>query len=65
MLQFIASKSERYSIEEQVKMVLEAGCKWIELNIDGATNEEAKSIIEKIIPLCKKADAILVIDKRC
>lgn len=62
MLQFIASKSERYSIEEQVKMVLEAGCKWIELNIDGATNEEAISIIEKIIPQCKESDAILVID---
>ena len=62
MLQFIASKSNQYSFEEQVKMVLDAGCKWIELNIDGATNEEAKSIIENIIPLCKESDTILIID---
>ena len=62
MLQFIASKSNQYSFEEQVKIVLDAGCKWIELHIDGATNEEAKSIIENIIPLCKESDTILIID---
>ncbi len=62
MLQFITRKNERYSIEEQVKMVLEAGCKWIELDIDDATTEEVKAIIENLIPLCKEADAILVVD---
>lgn len=62
MLQFITSKNERYSTIEQVKMALEAGCKWIELNIEGATNDEAKATIDEVIPLCKDADAILVID---
>ena len=62
MLQFITSKNDRYSTIEQVKMALEAGCKWIELNIEGATNDEAKVTIEEVIPLCKDADAILVID---
>ncbi len=62
MLQFITHKNERYSIEEQVKMVLDGGCKWIELNVDDATTEEVKAIIENLIPLCKEADAILVID---
>ena len=62
MLQFITRKNERYSIEEQVKMVLEAGCKWIELDINDATTEEVKAIIENLIPLCKESDAILVVD---
>lgn len=62
MLQFITRKNERYSIEEQVKMVLEGGCKWIELDMNDATTEEAKAIIENLIPLCKEADAILVVD---
>lgn len=62
MLQFITRKNERYGIEEQVKMVLEGGCKWIELDIDDATTEEVKAIIENLIPLCKEADAILVVD---
>ena len=62
MLQFITRKNERYGIEEQVKMVLEGGCKWIELDMNDATAEEIKAIIENLIPLCKEADAILVVD---
>lgn len=62
MLQFITRKNERYGIEKQVKMVLEGGCKWIELDMNDATAEEVKAIIENLIPLCKEADAILVVD---
>ena len=43
MLQFIISKNERYSIVEQVKTALEADCKWIELNMEGSTSDEAKA----------------------
>ena len=64
MLQFITHTSERYSIVEQVKMVLEGGCKWIQLRMKEATNEEVKAVAEELIPLCKEADAILVIDDR-
>lgn len=64
MLQFITHTSERYSIVEQVKMVLEGGCKWIQLRMKEATDEEVKAVAEELIPLCKKADAILVIDDR-
>lgn len=64
MLQFITHTSERYSIVEQVKMVLEGGCKWIQLRMKEATDEEVKAVAEELIPLCKDADAILVIDDR-
>lgn len=64
MLQFITHPSERYSIVEQVKMVLEGGCKWIQLRMKEATDEEVKAVAEELIPLCKDADAILVIDDR-
>lgn len=64
MLQFITHTSELYSIVEQVKMVLEGGCKWIQLRMKEATNEEVKAVAEELIPLCKEADAILVIDDR-
>ena len=64
MLQFITHPSERYSIVEQVKMVLEGGCKWIQLRMKEATDEEVKAVAEELIPLCKEADAILVINDR-
>lgn len=62
MLQYITSQSNKYSIIEQVKMVLDAGCKWIELRIENALNDEIKAMAEELIPMCKEADAILVID---
>lgn len=64
MLQFITHPSKRYSIVEQVKMVLEGGCKWIQLRMKEATDEEVKAVAEELIPLCKEADAILVINDR-
>lgn len=64
MLQFITHYSEKYSIVEQVKMVLEGGCKWIQLRMKNSSDEEVKTIAMEIIPLCKEADAILVIDDR-
>lgn len=64
MLQFITHHSEKYSIFEQVKMVLEGGCKWIQLRMKGASDEEVKDVAEELISLCKEADAILVIDDR-
>lgn len=62
MLQFITHPSEKYSIVEEVKMVLEGGCRWIQLRMKNATDEEIKAVAVEIIPLCKDADAILVID---
>ena len=62
MLQFITHPNDRYNIVEQVKMVLEGGCRWIQLHMNESTNEEVKSIAEELIPLCKELDAILVIE---
>ncbi|MBQ2045640.1 MAG: thiamine phosphate synthase [Muribaculaceae bacterium] len=62
MLQFITHPCVKYSIIEQVKMVLDGGCKWIQLRMPNLSIEEAKSIIEEIIPICKEFDAILIIE---
>lgn len=64
MLQFITHPSERYSIAEEVQMALEGGCRWIQLRMKDATDEEVKSVALEIIPMCKEHDAILVIDDR-
>ena len=62
MLQFITHPNDRYNIVEQVKMVLEGGCRWIQLHMNESTDEEVKSIAKELIPLCKELDAILVIE---
>ncbi len=62
MLQFITNPSERHSIAEQVKMAVDGGCKWVQLRLKDATYEQLKSAAEEIIPICRDAGVILVID---
>lgn len=62
MLQFITNQSDRYSIEEEVKMVVEGGCKWVQLRMKDASYDKMKATAEKIIPICKDNGVILVID---
>lgn len=64
MLQFITHPSDKYSIAEEVQMVLEGGCKWIQLRLKDATDEEFRQTALEIIPLCKENEAFLVFDDR-
>ena len=64
MLMFITHPSSRYSIAEEVQMVLEGGCKWIQLRLKDATDEEFRQIALEIIPMCQEHSAFLVFDDR-
>lgn len=62
MLQFITVPSDNYSIAEEVQMALEGGCKWIQLSLGDANDEEYRETAAEIIPLCKENEAFLVLD---
>ena len=62
MLQFSTPPSPRFSITEEVRLVLEGGCKWIQLRMKDASYDEMRATALEIIPLCKENDAIMVID---
>ncbi|MCM1355117.1 MAG: thiamine phosphate synthase [Staphylococcus sp.] len=64
MLQFITHPSDRYSIPEEVQMALEGGCKWIQLRLKDATDEQFRQIALEIIPMCQENEAFLVFDDR-
>ncbi len=64
MLQFITHPSDRYSIPEEVQMVLEGGCKWVQLRMKEASDEEFRETALEIIPMCKENEAFLVFDDR-
>lgn len=64
MLQFITHKNDRFSIAEEVKMVIDGGCRWVQLRMKDVSDEEVKSVAEQIIPMCQETDTILVIDDR-
>lgn len=64
MLQFITHHSDRFSIPEEAQMAIEGGCRWIQLRMKDASDEEVKAVANEIIPLCKENDTFLIIDDR-
>ncbi len=64
MLQFITHPSDRFSIPEEVQMVLEGGCKWIQLRLKDVDDSEFREIAMEVIPLCRENGAFLIIDDR-
>lgn len=59
MLQYITDNSSRRSVEDQIKEVLNAGCGWIQLSVDGLTDDAVRTIVEKIMPECVERQAFL------
>lgn len=64
MLQFITNESDKYSIAEEVQMAIEGGCRWIQLRMKDATDEEVRNVALELIPMCKETDTFLIIDDR-
>ena len=64
MLQFITHPSEKYSIAEEVQMAIEGGCRWIQLRMKDASDEEVRNVALEIIPMCQETDTFLIIDDR-
>lgn len=62
MLQFITHRTERYGYIEGAVEALNGGCKWIQLRMKGATPDEVRAAVAQLKPLCKKHEAILLLD---
>lgn len=64
MLQFITHPSERFSIADEVRMVVAGGCRWVQLRMKDASDDEVRAVALDVIPLCKETGTILVLDDR-
>lgn len=64
MLQYITSTSSPVPVVEQVKKVIEGGCRWIQVRMKDATDEEISKVIEEIKPLCIEKEAFLILNDR-
>lgn len=64
MLQFITHPSDRFSIAEEVQMAIEGGCRWIQLRMKDASDEEVREVAMELIPMCRETYTFLIIDDR-
>lgn len=64
MLQFITNTDCRTSPAEQVRGVISGGCRWVQIRMKDASDEEVTKVINEIKPLCLETETFLILDDR-
>ena len=62
MIQFITHANDRYDYLDGVRMALEGGCRWIQLRMKDASEEEVLKTAESTKKLCRQYDAVFLLD---
>ncbi len=64
MLQFISHQNERYSYLDSIRMALNGGCRWIQLRMKDASDDEVRPIAVEVQRMCRENGATFIIDDR-
>lgn len=63
-VQFITHENDRFSYVDGARMALDGGCRWIQLRMKDATDDEVREAAAVIQPLCREHDAVFLLDDR-
>lgn len=63
-LQFITHFTDTYSYLDSARMALEGGCRWVQLRMKHASNEETEAVAVEVQKLCRTYGATFLIDDR-
>ncbi len=63
-LQFITHFNDKYSYLDSANLALQGGCKWVQLRMKDASDNEFMAVAKEVLPLCKKNDAVFLVDDR-
>ncbi len=63
-IQFITHRNDRYGYVDGARMALEGGCKWIQLRMKGASDEEVAEAAAQIQASCREHEAVFLLDDR-
>ena len=64
MIQFITHTNATYGYADGARIALEGGCRWIQLRMKDATDDEFVPVAQEIRKLCSEYGATFVIDDR-
>ncbi len=64
MLQFISHYTEEYSYLDSIRMALEGGCRWVQLRMKGAGDDEVRPVAIAAQRMCHATGATFIIDDR-
>ena len=63
-LQFLTHSTSRFSDLDEIKMALDGGCRWIQLRMKNATDDEMAAVGREAVRLCHDRRATLILDDR-
>ncbi len=63
-VQFITHQTDSISYKESALLALDGGCKWVQLRMKGATDDEAEPIALELLEECHKRGATFILDDR-
>lgn len=63
-VQFITHQTAAVSYKESALLALDGGCKWIQLRMKGATDDEVEPIAVELLAECRKRGATFILDDR-
>ncbi len=64
MLQYITNTDCTRPVTEQIKAVVAGGCKWIQIRMKEASDNEIRNVVGEIKRLCAQNDVLIVLDDR-
>lgn len=64
MLQFITNTKSRASVTDQIHDAIEGGCRWIQIRMKEASDEEIKQVFFDIRDKAKETESIIIINDR-
>lgn len=64
MLQYITNTESRHTPVEQVKSVIAGGCRWVQIRMKDASDEEIEKVVNEVKPLCIETETFLILNDR-
>lgn len=64
MLQFLTNSESQNNVVDQIKGAIAGGCRWIQIDMKDASDDEIKHIITEVKPLCQESESVLILSDR-
>ena len=64
MLQYITNTDTKVPVAEQVRGVIAGGCRWVQIRMKDASDEEISAVVSEIKPLCIETRTFLILNDR-
>lgn len=63
-IQFITHQNDRFSYAQGAYLALQGGCRWIQLRMKEASDDEVRATAAIVQPLCRQYEAVFLLDDR-